>query len=195
MTTPVPVRRVVTGHDTEGRAVVAMDGPPPVVFTHPAAPGLAFHELWNTAQVPAPIGPSDPDPTLGRPLRTPPPEGGTVIRVVDLPPEDPAAPAPGPDQVAALFALVGVEAHAAGRGGAPPRHPLMHRTESVDYGIVLSGEVTLVLDEGEVRLRAGDIVVQRGTVHAWANRSGKPCRMIFVLVDGRYAGDLAARLG
>ena len=75
------------------------------------------------------------------------------------------------------------------------RHPFMHRTESADYGIVLAGEVTLVLDEEEVQLRAGDIVVQRGTIHAWANRSGKPCRMAFVLVDGRYAEDLAAQLG
>jgi mannose-6-phosphate isomerase-like protein (cupin superfamily) len=193
MTTPV--RRVVTGHDAEGRAVIAMDGPLPVVFTHPSASGLAFHEVWNTAEVPAPVEADGTDPTLGRPLRTPPPKGGTIIRVVDLPPEDPAAPAPGPEQVAALFALVGLEPHATGHGGAPPRHPLMHRTESVDYGIVLAGEVTLVLDEGKVQLRAGDIVVQRGTIHAWANRSGKPCRMAFVLVDGHYAEDLAARLG
>jgi naringenin degradation protein FdeH len=193
MTTPV--RRVVTGHDDAGRAVVAQDGVPSVVLTNPAQPGLAFHEIWNTASVPAAIEADGPDPTLGRPVRTPPPEGGTVIRVVDLPPEPPGGPRASPAEVARLFAAVGLEAHAGGHGGAAPRHPFMHRTESVDYGIVLAGEVTLVLDEDEVRLRAGDIVVQRGTVHAWANRSGKPCRMAFVLVDGRYAGDLAAQLG
>jgi len=62
----------------------------------------------------------------------------------------------------------------------------MHRTESVDYGVVMEGEITLVLDQGEVQLRAGSVVVQRGTNHAWANRSGKPCRMLFVLIDGEY---------
>ena len=70
-------------------------------------------------------------------------------------------------------------------------HPLMHRTETVDYGIVISGEMTLVLDKGERLLRAGDVVIQRGTNHAWANRSGKPCRMLFVLVDGRYEPSVA----
>ena len=70
----------------------------------------------------------------------------------------------------------------------------MHRTESVDYGVVIEGECTLVLDEGEVPLRPGSVVVQRGTNHAWANRSGRPCRMLFVLVDGRYEAELARRL-
>ena len=65
-------------------------------------------------------------------------------------------------------------------------HPLMHRTESVDYGVVISGEMTLVLDKSETALREGDVVIQRGTNHAWANRSGKPCRMLFILVDGRF---------
>jgi uncharacterized cupin superfamily protein len=62
----------------------------------------------------------------------------------------------------------------------------MHRTESVDYGIVIEGEMTLVLDDSEVLLETGSVVIQRGTNHAWANRSGKPCRMLFILVDGRY---------
>ena len=70
------------------------------------------------------------------------------------------------------------------------RHAFMHRTETVDYGIVLEGEITLVLDEGETVVRAGDIVVQRGTNHGWANRSGKGCRIAFVLVDGRYEDGL-----
>jgi uncharacterized cupin superfamily protein len=70
----------------------------------------------------------------------------------------------------------------------------MHRTESIDYGIVIEGEMTLVLDEAEVPLRRGSVVVQRGTNHAWANRSGKPCRMLFVLVDGRFDASLAAAL-
>jgi quercetin dioxygenase-like cupin family protein len=66
-----------------------------------------------------------------------------------------------------------------------PPHPLMHRTDTVDYGIVLSGEIYLVLDKQETLLKAGDVVVQRGTNHAWSNRSDKPCRMAFILVDGK----------
>ncbi|MEG1326124.1 MAG: cupin domain-containing protein, partial [Janthinobacterium sp.] len=71
-------------------------------------------------------------------------------------------------------------------------HPLMHRTESIDYGVVIDGELTLVLDEGEVLLQAGSVVVQRGTNHAWANRSGRTCRMLFVLIAGQYEDGLHA---
>jgi uncharacterized cupin superfamily protein len=73
-------------------------------------------------------------------------------------------------------------------------HPLMHRTESVDYGIVIDGEMTLVLDDSEVLLKEGSVVVQRGTNHAWANRSGRPCRMLFVLVDGTFEPAIFAAL-
>ena len=73
-------------------------------------------------------------------------------------------------------------------------HPLMHRTESVDYGIVIDGEMTLVLDDSEVLLKQGSVVVQRGTNHAWANRSGRPCRMLFVLVDGTFEPSIAEAL-
>ena len=76
----------------------------------------------------------------------------------------------------------------ASTSGGP--HPLMHRTETVDYGIVISGEITLVLDKGEANLKAGDVVIQRGTNHAWANRSGKPCRMLFMLVDGQFSDEV-----
>ena len=71
------------------------------------------------------------------------------------------------------------------------RHPLMHRTESIDYGIVLSGEIVLLLDDSEVHLKQGDVVVQRGTIHAWTNRTDTICRMAFILTDGRFAPDLA----
>jgi uncharacterized cupin superfamily protein len=67
-----------------------------------------------------------------------------------------------------------------------PPHPLMHRTETIDYGLVLEGELVLILDEGETVVRAGDVVVQRGTSHAWANRSNANARIAFVLIDGRF---------
>ena len=70
----------------------------------------------------------------------------------------------------------------------------MHRTESIDYGIVIEGEMTLVLDDSAVDLKPGSVVIQRGTNHAWANRSGEPCRMLFILVDGQYAPEIAKAL-
>lgn len=87
-----------------------------------------------------------------------------------------------PEQIEAHFAEVG----AGGAIQAGSRHALMHRTETVDYGIVLDGEITLVMDVGETVVRAGDIVIQRGTNHGWANRSGRNCRIAFVLIDGRF---------
>jgi uncharacterized cupin superfamily protein len=73
----------------------------------------------------------------------------------------------------------------------PGRHPLMHRTASIDYGVVLDGEIVLLLDDEEVALKTGDVVVQRGTIHAWANRSDRITRMLFVLTDAAFAPDLA----
>jgi naringenin degradation protein FdeH len=181
-----PVRRVVTGHDPNGKAVVAMDGAPPVLMQNPLVPGLAFTEVWNTSSIPAPVD-NGPDPTVGRGLQTAPPRGGTIIRVVDLPPERPDGPAVSAEQAKALLASVGLD-HPAPR--VQSRHPFMHRTQTIDYGVVLAGEVHLVLDDEDVHLKAGDIVVQRGTIHAWSNRGTSVCRMLFVLIDGRYTGDV-----
>jgi mannose-6-phosphate isomerase-like protein (cupin superfamily) len=175
------VRRVVTGHDATGKAVVALDGAAPAVFDDLGQPGLMFTEVWSTTGTPASVD-SAPDPTL-RPLQLAPPNQGSLIRVVDLPPEASGEAVPTPEMAHRIFDALG-RAHATGEPGA--LHPMMHRTETIDYGIVLSGEVTLVLDDSEVVLKAGDVVVQRGTNHAWSNRSGKPCRMVFVLIDGAY---------
>lgn len=186
------LRRIVTGHDENGKAVVAMDGEPPVVFTRPEQPGLAFYEVWNTQSAPARVD-AGKDPTAGRPVKVPPPANGTIIRVIDFPPQNPSAPVPDKAIAAKLFEQVGL--HVAEDPKIFARHPFMHRTESIDYGIVLSGEMTLLLDDSEVALKAGDVVVQRGTHHAWANRSGKVCRMAFILVDGEYAPELKQKLG
>jgi mannose-6-phosphate isomerase-like protein (cupin superfamily) len=180
-----PIRRVVTGHDPNGKAIVAMDGPPPVVVRSPLQEGLAFTEIWNTSSTPAPVD-NGADPTVGRNVLTAPPKGGTIIRIVDMPPEGPGGPTVNAEQARALLASVGLD-HPAPRGKA--RHPFMHRTQTVDYGVVLSGEIHLVLDDEEVHLKAGDVVVQRGTIHAWSNRGETVCRMLFVLIDGQYAGD------
>jgi quercetin dioxygenase-like cupin family protein len=153
-------RRVVTGHDADGRSVVLEDAPAP--RSHSIA-GATLHELWNTSETPAPVQARETRGPTERPLVTPPDPGGTIVRIVDLAP-----------------------------GSLSP----MHRTETVDYGIVLAGTVVLVLDDGsETALAAGDVVVQRGTNHAWANPGEDTARMAFVLVDGLFGDELRRTLG
>ena len=182
------IHRVVTGHAPDGRAVVSSEGPLPTVIGIEAIPGTVFHEVWSTNESPARVDTSA-DPTLGS-IKLPPPKGGTRIRFVDIPPDTPELLAHGAQRMNAAFSQIGDAAASTVREHSP--HPLMHRTESVDYGIVIEGELTLVLDDSEVQLRKGSVVVQRGTNHAWANRSSSVCRMLFVLVDGEYESSIRA---
>jgi mannose-6-phosphate isomerase-like protein (cupin superfamily) len=134
------------------------------------------HGIWSTDHVPARAADTADhwDDTIG----IPPPTGGSVFKVVDFPP----TPAPGLGaDVAALQRHLGPEHHAP--RARPPRHPAMHRTRSVDYAIVLSGEICMMLDDSEVVLRAGDAIVQQATNHAWINRTDTICRMAFVQID------------
>src|SRR6185369_16570756 len=183
-----PVRRIVTGHDAAGKAVIQEDGPAPRVQRIGGPHGPLFFEVWNTRGAPAPI-----DRASGEPPETgillAPPKNGTRIRVLDIPPEDATINTISPEQAAAHFAEVGA-ADASSHSGATTRHAFMHRTETVDYGIVLEGELTLILDVGETVVRAGDIVIQRGTNHGWANRSGRHCRIAFILIDGMFQDGL-----
>ncbi len=159
-------RRVVTGHTPSGVSVVVSDGPVPVSRELPED-GVGFHEIWNTEGAPARItAVEDTEPTR-RSLAVPPPPRGTKIRINEFRP-----------------------GHLDERGLQSP----VHRTASVDYGIVLEGEITLVLDDSEVTLRAGDVVVQRGTDHAWANRGDTTARVVFVLIDGEFDPELAATM-
>ena len=178
-------KRVVTGHNAQGQAIVAISGPTPNVFPLLAVPGTVFHELWNSSTSPALLdNASDPS---SKPLQLSPGPLGSVIRVVDIPP-DSVQNQISDENAAAVFAEIG-ESHA-GTGQANARHKLMHRTETLDYGIVTEGEVWLVLDEEEVQLKRGDVVVQRGTNHAWSNRTEAMARMVFILLDGRFAPEL-----
>ncbi len=180
------IRRVVTGHDANGKSIVVSDGFAPAVRTSPERPGHCSTDIWRTEGAPAPIG-NDPDPTSAvGPRQLKPPKCGTVIRVSEMPPESQALRNFDP---ATAKKVLG-QASTFKEGG---RHPLMHRTETVDYCIVLSGELTLILDDSEVTLQAGDMVVQRGTNHAWSNRSDKPCIIAFVLVDGKFEPESGAR--
>jgi hypothetical protein len=183
-----PVRRVVTGHDADGNAVFLDDGPVPRVQRIGGERGPLFFEVWNTRESPARIDRASGEP-VEEGIKLSPPTSGTRIRVLDIPPEDASFAAISPEEAQAHFAEVGA-GDASSHSGAGSRHAFMHRTETVDYGIMLEGELTLILDIGETVVRAGDIVIQRGTNHGWANRSGKTCRIAFILIDGTYEDEL-----
>ena len=183
-----PVRRVVTGHDAEGKAVFLEDRHVPRVQRIGGPQGPLFFEVWNTRATPAPIDRGSGEPPESG-IQLAPPKAGTRIRILDIPPEDDSIGTLTPEQARAHFAEVGAAA-ASSHSGSDSRHAFMHRTETVDYGIVLEGEVTLILDVGETLVRAGDIVIQRGTNHGWANRSGRHCRIAFILIDGTFVDGL-----
>lgn len=180
------IRRVVTGHDDAGNAIIIADGAPQRAVSVGGAAGPTFFEIWNTPQAPSEISRREGEP-LENGLVLAPPNGGTRIRVIDFPPESDEIKQLTDAQARAQFeSMGGAQASTAGA-----RHPLMHRTETIDYAIVLHGELILLLDNSETLLHAGDIVVQRGTNHAWANRSDSICRVAFVLIDARYSDGLA----
>lgn len=171
-----PIRRIVTGVKA-GKSIISQDAAVPALFE---AVGVCWTEVWKTDGAPAKLG-SERDPVQDAP-KLEPPRNGTIIRFVEFLPSQgkpPADPAEIERQVAELFAGVGA-AHCHIRGG---RHPTMHRTKTIDYGLLLTGQITLILDEGEVTLQPSDIVIQRGTAHSWENRGATPALMAFVLVD------------
>jgi len=184
------IRRVVTGHDERGRAKVISDGPAPFVHVNKIDPNWYSIDLYRTHETPALITAGDAETTEG-PRRQMPTKNGTVLRINHFPPESEAVRQMTPEDSRRAFAGLGNEQAATfGKGG---RHPLMHRTETVDYAIVLSGEITMVLDDQDVILHAGDIVIQRGTNHAWSNRSDAPAMVVFVLIDGTFDPKLSVK--
>jgi quercetin dioxygenase-like cupin family protein len=166
---PTIPRRVVTGHDQRGISVFADDGPVPVVRAAPD--GALFYEVWGTGAMPAPVSAIEPDPTV--PSNTGLSNTGSAVTV---------PPAPNGTKIRINEFPPGVVSP-------------MHRTQSVDYGIVLEGEVVLVLDDSETTLRPGDVVVQRGTAHRWENRTEATARMAFILIDGAFTDELLDVLG
>ncbi len=169
------IRRVVTGIGAAGRSHIIEDGAPPAL-TVAERPGYRVSNVWVTGETPASV--VAPDRVAAHRGVLPPPRG-TVLRVIDYPPEA-ADPVERRRQLAATFGKLYPDAE----HHIDDKHPGMHRTLTVDYAIVLAGEIVAVLDEEETVLRAGDILIQRGTSHAWANRSGQPARICFVLIDG-----------
>lgn len=187
--TPATFRRVVTGHDQRGNAVVVSDAAPERSYLIGGPGGPTFTEVWMTRETPAAIE-AQPVASDENALMLAPPKGGTRIRIIDFPPESEAIRQLSVAGALSAFTQMG-GAHAATVDAVKTAaHPLMHRTQTVDYGIVIEGELTLVLDDSETTVRAGDVVVQRGTNHAWSNRSGANCRVAFVLIDGAFSDDL-----
>ena len=182
------IRRIVTGHDKAGKAIVLSDGLVEKIYTNPVRPGHRSSDIWETIGMPVQITASEPDPVPAltkflSPL-------GIKIRISELEPEAESIRNLTPEKAAEWYKSSGHPASSEfGKGG---RHPLMHRTETIDYAVVLEGQMTLVMDDQEILLNAGDVVVQRGTNHAWSNRSKKRVRMLYILIDGRFDSELAA---
>jgi len=186
------VRRVVTGHDENGRAVVVSDGPAPKVHSSPLRPGHVTVDIWRTNEMPARIARRADEPTSG-PRKIVANPNGTIVRIASIPPEGEWMREMDTERAKQVFTALGNPE--ASTFAENQRHPFMHRTETIDYAIILEGEMYCVLDDDEVLLKAGDVLVQCGTNHAWSNRSGQPCKVAFILIDGKFDPELAAQLG
>jgi len=163
------VRRVVTGHDASGRSVVVSDATEEMK-------GF-LHELWVTESTPARYGGK---PNLGAlPTDLEPPRKGTVVRFVEFQAFEGLSHAELESRYAVAFANI----HATHTRVDTRRHPAMHKTKTVDYGIVLSGRIRLLMDEGELDLEPFAVVIQRGTNHGWVNPGPGPALMAFILID------------
>jgi mannose-6-phosphate isomerase-like protein (cupin superfamily) len=172
---PKPVRRIVTGHDAQGRSCIVMDGAAPDQLPSLFSPEAYSTLMWLTDRAPASnTGNTDTAPANLRVPTPPQHRGGTVFRVSDLPPDSVYG-----DTSKITMARQG--AHVSDEG--LKRHFLFHTTETVDYAIVLEGEIWAMMDEGEVLMKQGDVLIQRGTHHSWSNRSDRNCRIAFILVD------------
>jgi hypothetical protein len=170
------VRRVVTGHDADGKSIIASDGIAPNMKEMPSFPGLALTDLWETKGAPA-INDGAAD-LADRPIHLEPPKNGTIVRIVEFPPD---STRPGGSDGREGFKAIGA-------GHAQDKHssdPMMHRTSTVDYIIVLKGEIYAVMEKGETLLKPGDILIQRGTMHSWSVRGNEPCIVAAVLVNAK----------
>ena len=170
------VRRVLTGHDSEGKSTFIADGLAPNMKEVGTGSGLAITELWETSAAPASNeGHGDAG---NRAVRLEPPKNGTVFRVVDF---APAAAHAAPVDHVEIQRAMGIDPATQGYA----RHANTHRTRTIDYAIVLDGEIDMLLDDSEIHVKAGDVLVQQATNHAWVNNGTKPCRIGFILIDAK----------
>ena len=173
---PKQIRRILTGQTPDGKSIIAEDAIATSILDLEAAPGLRATDLWETTTAPADLS-STADP-VDRPMHLEPKPSGTICRIVEFPPD-----AAWQDRTDASEVFSSMEAgHAADSTSSTP---MMHKTASVDYAIVLSGEIWAVMEEGETCMQAGDVLIQRATNHAWSNRSSQPALVAFVLVGAK----------
>ena len=163
------VRRIVTATRDDGRSYVETEE---LLPGGAAVEGRVRAVLWRTDEAPAR---NDASEERSEDAGVPPPgSGGTIAILVDIPPRE-EIPRLSLDDLLSRGLHATADRHA--------RHPLFHASDTLDYCLCVDGETHVLLDEGEIHLRAGDVLIQRGTQHAWDNRSGGPCRMLFVLID------------
>jgi naringenin degradation protein FdeH len=167
-------RRIVTGHDAHGKAIVRFDNPIQAKQRSPGGNGMTL--LWATSEFPVDMAGTADRAQIQ--VGVPPSANGTIFRIVDFAPA--TANEARVDHHQVLLAM-GIDPATQGYA----RHANTHRTRTIDYAIVLEGEIDMLLDDSEVHVKAGDVVVQQATNHAWVNNSGKPCRIAFILIDGK----------
>ncbi|MEK6243764.1 MAG: cupin domain-containing protein [Pseudomonadota bacterium] len=178
------VRRVLTGHDKEGRSTFIADGYASNVKEVASMPGLALTDVWETTGARASNeGHAD---AAARPVRLEPPKNGAIFRVVEFPPDSQWR---NHADARTAFGSIGAR-HVS---DLTSRDPLMHKTDTVDYAVVLKGEIYAIMDQGETLLRAGDVLVQRGTNHSWSVRGNEPCLVAFTLVSAAPLGKAQSR--
>ena len=169
------MRRIITGHNAEGKSVITIDGPPARSLSENEG---GLYELWNTDG--NEINTLDDIDRADSEVLLSPPIGGTKFRYFQINPTPEGVPA---DLIEAATAAAFEKMGAAHHRVDTTRHPAMHKTKTIDYIILLKGDVTLLLDEEEVDLKPFDVVVQRGTNHAWVNNGSETALFIAVLID------------
>ena len=172
------IRRVVTGKDSTGKAIAMIDAIATSVLRREEL-GITNTLLWVTDSNPADL--SNQEDAANKKVGVVAPPGGTIFRVVEFAPEREVKA----DYETRLRIMQGIGLKPEGEAGGKPRNPATHRTKTIDYALILSGEIDMLLDDSEIHLKAGDVVIQRGTNHAWVNRGNQPCRVAFVMLDAK----------
>lgn len=171
-------RRIVTGHDASGQSIILFDDRGTNVTHIPSWDGLYVTELWVTSEMP--VDNAGGEDRALRPMKHDPDPSGTIFRLVEIPPESKTT-----FNASGIFQELGSSNKPSAADAS--RHPTMHKTNSIDYLVVISGEMIMEMESGSTLLKPGDCIVQRGTNHAWVNKSDKPCLIAAILVDATAA--------
>ena len=175
---PSSIRRVVTGKDATGKAIAMIDAVATSVLRREEL-GVTNTLLWVTDSTPADL--SNQEDAANKKVGVVAPPGGTIFRVVEFAPESEVKA----DDQTRLRIMQGIGLAPEGNLRGKPRNPAMHRTKTIDYALILTGEIDMLLDDSEIHLKAGDVVIQRGTNHAWVNRGNRPCQVAFIMLDAK----------